>query len=97
MAISKAAKVEAEIGKVKDKIAELQTRLRDLEQKKTEIENSEIVGVVRNMNIPLDQLATLLTAIRDGGALAAPAPGTSGQNVQSSADPIPDEEEDTEE
>ena len=81
MVISKAAKVEVEIGKTKDKIAELQNRLRELEIKKTEIENSEIVGVVRNMNIPLDELATLLQSIKNGGALPAP---TSGHIVQKS-------------
>lgn len=92
MAITKTAKVEAEIEKVKAKISELQTRQRELEVKKTEIENSEIVGIVRGMSIPLDQLATLLTTIRDGGAQTA---STSGQNVQKS-DPDPIEQEDAE-
>jgi len=77
LAITKTAKVEAEIEKVKDKISELQTRQRELEAKKNEIENSEIVGIVRGMSIPLDQLATLLTTMQGGGTLAA---RTSGQN-----------------
>lgn len=81
MAITKTAKVEAEIEKVKAKISELQTRQRELEAKKTEIENSEIVGIVRGMSIPLDQLATMLTTIRGGGAKPAL---TSGQKVQKS-------------
>lgn len=85
MAITKTAKVEAEIEKVKAKISELQTRQRELEAKKTEIENSEIVGIVRGMSIPLDQLATMLTTIRDGGAQPAP---TSGQKVQKSTTEI---------
>lgn len=92
MAITKTAKVEAEIDKIKVKISELQTRQRELEGKKTEIENSEIVGIVRGMSIPLDQLATLLTTIQGGGKMPAP---TSGQKVQKS-DPEPGEQEDAE-
>ena len=51
MAISKSAKIEAEIEKVKAKITEQQTRLKELEQKKLEAENSEIVDIVRGMSI----------------------------------------------
>ena len=43
MAITKSAKIEAEIEKVKAKIAEQQARLRDLEQNKLEAENSDIL------------------------------------------------------
>lgn len=92
MAITKTAKVEAEIEKIKVKISEFQARLRELEAKRTEIENSEIVGMVRGMSIPLDQLATLLATLQSGGTKAAP---TSGQNVQNSI-PAPNEEEDAE-
>jgi len=77
MATSRAAKVQAEIDKAKAKLAEQQTRLRELESKKTEIENTEIVDIVRGMSIPLDELATLLQSIR-GGALPV---STSGRNV----------------
>ena len=45
MAISKSAKIEAEIEKVKTKITEQQARLKELEQKKVEAENSEIVDL----------------------------------------------------
>ena len=45
MAITKSAKIEAEIEKVKAKIAEQQARLKELEQKKLEAENSEIVEI----------------------------------------------------
>ena len=43
MAISKSAKIQAEIEKVTAKINEQQARLKELEQKKLEAENSEIV------------------------------------------------------
>ncbi len=79
MATSKAAKVEAEIGKVKEKISEFTTKLRELEAKKTAIENSEIVDIVRGMSIPLDELATVLQAVKSGAAVPAPTSGQLGQ------------------
>lgn len=76
MAISKSAKIEAEIEKVKAKIAEQQTRLRELEQKKVEAENTEIVDMVRGMSVSLNDLPMLLQAIKKNGTL--------GQNVPKS-------------
>ena len=75
MAVTKSAKIEAEIEKVKAKIAEQQTRLKELEQKKLEAENSEIVDIVRGMSISLEELPLVLQRLRDG---------TSGQSVQKS-------------
>lgn len=76
MAISKSEKIQGEIDKVKVKIAEQQARLKELEQNKREVENSEIVDVVRGMSIPLDELAVLLQTLKGG---------TSGQSVPKSA------------
>ena len=53
MAISKSAKIQAEIEKVTAKINEQQARLKELEQKKLEAENSEIVEIVRGMSVSL--------------------------------------------
>ena len=78
MAISKSAKIQAEIEKVTAKIAEQQARLKELEQKKLEAENSEIVEIVRGMSVSLTDLPVLLQAIKSGGTL--------GQNVPKSAD-----------
>ena len=75
MAISKSAKIQAEIEKVTAKINEQQARLKELEQKKLEAENSEIV---RGMSVSLTDLPTLLQTIKSGGTL--------GQNVPKSAD-----------
>ena len=49
MAISKSAKIQAEIEKVTAKINEQQARLKELEQKKLEAENSEIVEIGQNV------------------------------------------------
>lgn len=78
MAISKSAKIQAEIEKVTAKINEQQARLKELEQKKLEAENSEIVEIVRGMSVSLTDLPMLLQAIKSGGVL--------GQNVPKSAD-----------
>ena len=83
MATSKSAKIEAEIGKVKVKISEQQAKLKELEQRRTEAENSEIVEIVRGMSISLAELPLLLQKLRAGDAL--------GQNVPKSA-PIEKEE-----
>ena len=78
MAISKSAKIQAEIEKVTAKINEQQARLKELEQKKLDAENSEIVEIVRGMSVSLTDLPVLLQTIKSGGVL--------GQNVPKSAD-----------
>ena len=78
MAISKSAKIQAEIEKVMAKINGQQARLKELEQKKLEAENSEIVEIVRGMSVSLTDLPVLLQTIKSGGAL--------GQNVPKAAD-----------
>ena len=78
MAISKSAKIQTEIEKVTAKINEQQARLKELEQKKLEAENSEIVEIVRGMSVSLTDLPVLLQTIKSGGVL--------GQNVPKSAD-----------
>ena len=85
MAISKSAKIQAEIEKVTAKINEQQARLKELEQKKLEAENSEIVEIVRGMSVSLTDLPTLLQTFKSGGTL--------GQNVPKSD---PTDKEDSE-
>ncbi len=80
MAITKSAKIEAEIEKVKAKIAEQQARLKELEQKKLEAENSEIVELVRVMSISLADLPLVLKQLRSGAA------GHSGQKPTEQAE-----------
>lgn len=57
---SKIGRVCAEIEKTKGKISEFQTKLRELEKQKTELENAEIVEAVRGMDISLADLAAML-------------------------------------
>ena len=87
LATSKSAKIQTEIEKVKAKITEQQARLKELEQKKMEAENTEIVDIVRGLSISLDDLPALLQTIQAGGGM--------GQSVPRAADP--NDKEDTEE
>ena len=87
MTTSRSAKIQTEIEKVKAKITEQQARLKELEQKKMEAENTEIVDIMRGLSISLDDLPALLQTIQAGGGM--------GQSVQKAADP--NDKEDTEE
>ena len=75
MAVSKSAKIWAEMEKVKAKINEQQARLKELEQKHREAENEEIVDIVRGMSISLDELPALLRQLRDGSGHGVQKPG----------------------
>ena len=75
MAVSKSAKIWAEMEKVKAKINEQQARLKELEQKHREAENEEIVDIVRGMSVSLDELPALLRQLRDGSGHGVQKPG----------------------
>ena len=79
MATAKLNKIQNEINKARERLVEQQARLRELESKKTEIENMAIVDIVRGMSIPLDDLAAVLQSLRGGVIPTAANPGTSGQ------------------
>ena len=64
----KIQKIVAEIEKVKGKIATQQARLRELEQQKTELENTEIVGMVRSLEVTPEELAPITQGLRTGNA-----------------------------
>ena len=75
MAVSKSAKIWAEMEKVKANISEQQVRLKELEQKHREAENEEIVDIVRGMSVSLDELPALLRQLRDGSGHGVQKPG----------------------
>ena len=68
----KIQKIISEIEKVKGKIATQQARLRELEQQKTELENTEIVGMVRSLEVTPEELATIIQPIRTGNTGSLP-------------------------
>ena len=85
MATTKSMKIQAEIDKVKAKIAEQQARLKELEKNKLEAENSEIVDIVRGMSIPLTELPLLFEKLKSGGALGQSVPKIPGPERRSSS------------
>lgn len=87
---AKIERVCKDIQKTKEKINEFQTKLRELEKQKTELENLEIVDAVRGMDISLTDLAALLKAAKADGA-------TSGQLVPKSGVPAQTEKEEIKE
>ena len=56
----KIERLEKEIDKTKNKIAEMQARLRDLEKQKTELENTDYVAIARSFHLTPQQLAEFL-------------------------------------
>ena len=95
MAVTRKEKVQIELEKAKERLAEQQARIRELESKKMELENLEIVDTVRGLSIPLDDLAPLLQAIKSG---TLPASGQKVQKMKSTTteNEIADKEAETE-
>ena len=60
----KIQRVVNEIERTSAKIAELQARLPVLEKQKTELENIEIITVVRSANVPPEGLAEFVRAYK---------------------------------
>ena len=66
MAKNKIERIDQEITKVREKIAEYQEKLKVLEAQKTEAENLEIVQMVRALRMTPAQLSAMLS----GGAVS---------------------------
>lgn len=62
-------KIDREMQKTREKIAELQSRMKELTAQKTEQENLQIVSLVRSLNLSPQELKEFLQ-----GAAAQPAP-----------------------
>ena len=61
-------KVCAEIAKTEKKIEDLQAQLKELYDRKTEMENLEIINTGRAMVMDKDQIMSFLSAMKTGGA-----------------------------
>ena len=78
---NKLDRIEKEIAKTRAKILEQQGRLKELEARKTEEENAQIVQLVKAVNIDQTQLAAFLAAYANG-EIALPQPDAAYMNVQ---------------
>lgn len=65
-------KVCAEITKAEKKLEDLQQQLKDLYDKKTELENLEIVNTVRAMVMDKSEIMAFLAAMKDSNAAKQP-------------------------
>ena len=73
MAKNRIQRIDQEIAKTREKIAEQQEKLKDLETQKTEAENLEIVQMVRAVRMTPAQLNALLSGGMVPGQAALPA------------------------
>ena len=73
MAKNKIQRIDLEIQKTREKIAEQQEKLKALEAQKTEAENLEIVQMVRALRMTPAQLSAMLSGGMVPGRAAGPA------------------------
>ena len=73
----KIKKINKEHTKNAAKIAELQARQAELEKQRTELENLDIIGLVRNVGLSPDRLAALIRS-SDPSAVRSPEPEQEG-------------------
>lgn len=71
MAKSKSERIAEEIVKIREKISELQEKLKILEAQKTEAENLEIVHMVRAVRMTPAQLNAMISGGAFTGAMPA--------------------------
>ena len=69
---SKINRIDTEIAKTKQKISGLQDHIRELEQQKTELENTDIVGLVRGSGMTAQELSAVLQAFREKNGVPFP-------------------------
>ena len=69
----KIKKIDSEYEKNAAKITELQERQRELEKQRLELENLDIIGMVRSMGLTPDQLAALIQGARSNEKKEEPA------------------------
>lgn len=72
MANNKLDRIDAEIAKTREKISEQQARLKELLSQKTELENLQIVQLVRSMRLSPAELTALLSGGGIPGMNAVP-------------------------
>ena len=62
----KIKKIDSEYQKNADKISELQARQKELDKQRTELENLDIIGMVRSLGMTAEELAALIQSAKNG-------------------------------
>jgi len=57
-------KISDDIEKLRRKISSAQSRLRDLERQKLELENADIIAAVRGIDVPPEELHALIARLQ---------------------------------
>jgi peptidoglycan hydrolase CwlO-like protein len=83
-------KLSAEIGKITSRIAHLQTRLKELEQQRGELENTEIIEMVRSVTATPEELAAFIRAFRANAGATLPEHVLSGYSISGHRDETKD-------
>lgn len=58
--MTKLEKIDRELEKARSRLLEWQTKVKELEAKRIEEENTQIVGIVRSLNMSPEELAIFL-------------------------------------
>jgi chromosome segregation ATPase len=66
----KIERLAAEIFKARQKAAELQQRIEELERQKTDLENTELITICRSADIPMTEIAAVLRSCKATGELS---------------------------
>jgi hypothetical protein len=82
----KIQKTVRDIERTREKIAELQALLPELEKQKTDLENTEIVKLVRSANVAPEELGDFLRSIRSVNTPPAPARTVNYSETEEPAD-----------
>lgn len=61
----KLKKVVDEMEKTKTKITEFQSRFKELERQKTELENADIIAMVRSIDVPPDEFGEFVRLFKE--------------------------------
>jgi len=89
----KIGKINSQIANIREKITDLQTKLRELERQKTEKENSEIVELMRSVDVTPCELAAYIEAHRQQREQAAIESAGAVPEPESEVDIPSDDEE----
>lgn len=61
----KLKKVTDEMDKTRAKISELQSRFKELERQRTELENADIIAMVRGIDVPPDEFGEFVRLFKE--------------------------------
>lgn len=64
----KISKLKTELSRIDEKMSDLSKKRKNVEAEITELENADIVGIVRSLNIDIDELPELLKSIKERSA-----------------------------